>query len=275
MEIDPVAAHQVGHAVPALHQAAGAPTMYGHQYVGTPLGGSPLRGPPPQEESVPALGRGGGAVPVLHQREQVLAWAALPSPWPENPNAGRDSAHLASSRSEIQFLEQRNTQIRNEAVQALESQRERFERVAHEYEFEASDRTQAEVAKSRASLIQEFNRELAQTKAAEMSQFAKHERMLKTEAEEALEGQKQRILLEAKEHLDEEQRQFQSAMFTAEGNLRRSESYSHMWKEQHDQEAQEAESSTQSLRQQLESLQQTAATSSLTCQRDSDGKISI
>ena len=98
MEIDPVAAHQVGHAVPALLQAAGPPTMYGHQYVGTPLGGSPLRGPPPQEESVPALGQGGGAMPVLHQREQVLAWAALPPPWPENPNAGRDSAHLASSR---------------------------------------------------------------------------------------------------------------------------------------------------------------------------------
>ena len=52
MEIDPVAAHQVGHAVPALHQAAGPPTMYGHQYVGTPLGGSPLRGLPPEEESV-------------------------------------------------------------------------------------------------------------------------------------------------------------------------------------------------------------------------------
>ena len=121
MEIDPVATHQVGHAVPALHQAAGPPTMYGHQYVGTPLGGSPLRGLPPEEESVPALGRGGGALPVLHQREQVLGWAALPLPWPENPNAGRDSAHLASSRSEIQFLEQRNTQIRNEAVQALES----------------------------------------------------------------------------------------------------------------------------------------------------------
>ena len=119
MEIDPVAAHQVGHAVPALHQAAGPPTMYGHQYVGTPLGGSPLRGLPPEEESVPALGRGGGALPVLHQREQVLGWAALPLPWPENPNAGRDSAHLASSRSEIQYLEHKNTQTRNEAVQAL------------------------------------------------------------------------------------------------------------------------------------------------------------
>ena len=66
MEIDPVAAHQVGHAVPALLPAAGPPTMFGTQYVGTPTGGSPLQGPPPLEDACPSLGRGGGTVPVLH-----------------------------------------------------------------------------------------------------------------------------------------------------------------------------------------------------------------
>ena len=127
---------QYGHAQ-AFMPNAGSPVMYGPSFI-TPLGsqsgGSPVTGALSLESpSQQNTGISPKAVPLVHQREQILTWSQVP-PWPPSP------AQVAVPHAEVQHLEEMNLHVRNEAVRALQDQQAKFERVAQEFEVHASDK---------------------------------------------------------------------------------------------------------------------------------------
>ena len=172
-----------------------------------------------------------------------------------------ESQVSAQSLEQILHLELMNDEMRNQAYQALQYQRARFEHEANEYMTEARDVTSAEVAQARAVVQSNYNSALQYVQRAAESAMGHQRTSLIQEAEEAMSHQRSKIVEEAETYVQRQQqniadvatrkeRAIEHRLDEAEGNLSIQTKAAHDWEAAHEKLREELSSSS-GLRSQL------------------------